>query len=234
LRKIFFVIIWAIAFAYVEAAVVEYLRALYYPPDSGGFRFPLLTLQQITTLGQDHWTRLIIELGRELSTLIMLAAVALVAARNAREWLGYFMVAFGVWDVFYYVWLKIFLGWPASLMTWDLLFLIPVPWVSPVPAPVIVALAMTASGLTVLFCEARGKTLATSWTDWILITAGGVIVIVSFCLDYENIMAGGLPAPFNWPLFFVGLLTAAATFTGILWRNRSVGQSSTPPEKLQT
>jgi hypothetical protein len=234
LRKAIFVIIWAIAFAYVEAAVVEYLRGLYYPPDSGGFKFPLLTLDQIMIQGREHWLRLVIELGRELSTLAMLATVAIVAARNTREWWGYFMVAFGVWDLFYYVWLKVFLDWPASLMTWDLLFLVPVPWVSPVLAPVIVALAMTASGLTVLFYEARGQALVTSWLDWTFLTIGGVIVIVSFCMDYENIIAGGLPAPFNWPLFLLGLLTAVATFILILRRNRSGEHGGTNPEQLQT
>lgn len=213
------VILWAVAFAYVESAVVEYLRALYYPLASGGFHFPLQTIEQLSGMGEEHWRRLIIELGRELSTLVMLAAVGLMAGKNRREAIAHFMIAFGVWDICYYLWLKLFLGWPGSIMTWDLLFLLPVPWASPVLAPVIVSAVMIVSGFAVLYSESRGIVLDTTWRDWALIVAGGVTVIVSFCWDCRNLMEGGLPNPFNWPLFIAGLAVSSITFLLVLRRS---------------
>ncbi len=185
------IILWAVAFAFVEAAVVEYLRAIYYLPGDGGFRFPVLTVEQIRALGEEHWRRLLIELGREAATLVMLTAVGIVAGKNRRESWAYFMIAFGVWDIFYYLWLKLFLGWPPGMMTWDLLFIVPVPWVAPVLAPVIISAALMVSGLIVLFYESQGRPLITRATDWALVTGGGLTVIASFCWDYDNIINGG-------------------------------------------
>jgi hypothetical protein len=216
-KKLPVITIWAVAFAFVEAAVVEYLRALYYPADKGGFVFPLMTAAKMQALGLEDWHRLFIELGRELSTLIMLGGVGIMASRNRREAWAYFMIAFGIWDIFYYLWLKLFLNWPAHLTTWDLLFLIPVPWVSPVWAPVVVSLTMIAVGLVVLWYEGRDCPLRPSWTEWALITVGGMTVIVSCCWDYRNTMEGGMPAAFLWPLFLAGLTVGLATFLTV-WR----------------
>ncbi len=63
--------------------------------------------------------------------MLMLGPVALAIARNARQWTAAFAIAFGVWDIVFYVCLQLLLGWPASLLTWDILFLIPVPWGRP-------------------------------------------------------------------------------------------------------
>ncbi len=218
MKKVLAITLWAVAFAYVEASVVEYLRALYYPLSKGGFSFPVLTLDRLQAMGREHFDRLLIELGREIATLVMLGAAAAAAARNRREGWAYFIIAFGVWDIFYYIWLKIFLDWPAGLMTWDLLFLVPVPWVSPVAAPVIISITMIASGLIVLGFEARNRPLCASWPDWAALTTAGLIVIVSFCLDYENVMDGGFPNPFNWPLFLIGLAVGIAVFANIVRR----------------
>lgn len=220
MKKVPAVVLWAVGFAFVESAVVEYLRAIYYPLSAGGFSFPVQTLEQIKAMGEDHWRRLLIELGREAATLVMLATVATAASRNRREAWAHFLIAFGVWDIFYYVWLKLFIGWPASLSTWDLLFLLPVPWVAPVAAPCIISVVMIGSGLVVLYHEAHGRPLMTRWAHWMLLTAGGLTVIASFCRDYKNIMDGGLPAPFHWTLFLAGLIVALATFMAVLLRNR--------------
>jgi len=215
------VVVWAIAFAYVEAAVVEYLRALYYPLDNGGFRFPILTLEQLQHMGHEHLQRLVVELGRELSTLVMLAAVGLATGKNRREAWAHFMIAFGIWDIFYYLWLKVFLGWPESLMTWDLLFLIPVPWVAPVIAPVIVSVALIISGVLVLYRETTDRPLLAGWLDWSIISAGGVVVILAFCWDHGNIVSGGYPNPFPWSLFFLGLVLSTSAFARISLRSYS-------------
>ncbi len=212
MKKAVVIIIWGIAFGFVEASVVEYLRAIYYPVSAGGFHFPVKTLAELQSMGPEHLHRLQIEIVREFFTLVMLATIAIAVARNRRQAWAYFMIAFGVWDIFYYVWLKIFLDWPAGLMTWDLLFLLPVPWVSPVAAPVIISLALTISGLIVLGFEDKDQPLLMTWRDWTLIAFGGFIVIVSFCWDYKNIMAGGFPNPFQWKLFFIGLALSSVTF----------------------
>jgi hypothetical protein len=210
---------WAIAFAFVEAAVVDYLRAIYYPIDKGGFQFPLLTLDQVVAMGDEHWRRLLIELGRELSTLIMLAAMGVAAGKNKREMWAYFLIGFGVWDISFYLWLKLLLDWPVSIMTWDLIFLLPVPWVSPVLAPTLVSIVMITCGAIILYCECVNRPLRTTWGDWALLVGAGLIVVASFCWDCQNIMNGGLPNPFNWLLFGVGLLIGVAAFGEILRRN---------------
>ena len=105
--------VFAVAMGFLEGIVVIYLRELYYPQ---GFDFPLKLMSP--ELVRIEWIR-------EISTLIMLAAVGIIAGRNNLQRLMYFLFAFGVWDIFYYVALKLLIGWPASLLTWDLLFLIP-------------------------------------------------------------------------------------------------------------
>ena len=106
--------IFAIAMGFLEAIVVVYLRALYYP---NGFNFPLTMFSQ----------RLIeIEWVREIATVVMIITIAWVAGKNFLQRFSYFLYVFAVWDIFYYVALKVFLDWPASFLTWDLLFLIPV------------------------------------------------------------------------------------------------------------
>ncbi len=151
----------------------------------------------------------------------MLTAVGIVAGKNRRESWAHFMIAFGVWDIFYYLWLKLFLDWPPGMMTWDLLFLVPVPWVAPVLAPVLISVALIVAGLIVLFYESQGRPLVTRARDWAFATAGGLIVIASFCWDYDNVTKGGYPNPFHWPLFFAGFAVAAAAFVAILRRRRA-------------
>lgn len=107
-----------------------YLRELYYP---GGFKFPLELLPP--------WL-MVIEITREFSTLLMLFSVAWISGRNFLQQLSVFLFLFGIWDIFYYVALKIFLDWPGSFLTWDLLFLIPITWLGPVLAPVICSVVM--------------------------------------------------------------------------------------------
>ena len=220
MKKVPFVAAWAIAFAFVEAAVVEYLRALYYPLERGGFQFPLQTWEDLCAMGWEHLRRLYIELGREAATLVMLATLGGAVGGNRREAWAHFMIAFGVWDIFYYVWLKLFLDWPAHLLTWDLLFLLPVPWVAPVLAPVIISLCLIGAGLTVLAYEQRERPLLISWGEWGLISAGGFVVILSFCLDAGNVLAGAMPRNFSWSLFVLGLATSVVTFARALYRNR--------------
>jgi hypothetical protein len=116
-RRILWLTLFAIAMAYLESAVVVYLRLIYYPE---GFQFPLKAITN---------TNLWIEVGREAATMVMLVVVGFLAAVTGPGRFAVICYAFGVWDIFYYIWLWIFIDWPSSLLTWDLLFLIPLPWI---------------------------------------------------------------------------------------------------------
>jgi hypothetical protein len=199
-------IVFGIAFGYLEAAVVSYLRTIhtptvqkFYPGRSAGDLFPLLTLEQTRTIAPEQMRTLFIEIGREAATLVMLAAIALSVCRNPGEWSAAFAIAFGVWDILFYVFLKVLLDWPASLATWDILFLIPVPWVGPVAAPVIVSLSMIGAGVWHL-----RRPVVLRAVNWAGITLGAIVIIVSFTLDYPNILRGGMPQPFHWGVFALG------------------------------
>src|SRR5580692_7884310 len=199
-------ILFGISFGYVEAAVVVYLRALYDPlrhtlhPDRpAGELFPLITEDQLQRAAPEKSRLLGVEIAREAGTMIMLASVALVAARDRPLWLPSFAIAFGIWDLSFYVFLKLLLHWPASIMTWDILFLIPVPWVAPVLAPSIVSITISSTGLLALARPMR--MLPAHWGVMIL---GGALILMSFMWDYQNLSAGGLPRPFAWRLFGAG------------------------------
>jgi hypothetical protein len=222
-RVLVALLLFGIAFGCIEAAVVVYLRTLGEPirekvlanqPHDG--IFPLLTLEQWKDAGMDFMPLAITELIRELATMLLLVSIGLAHARNVREWFAGFMIAFGVWDIFYYVFLKLFVGWPASLWTWDLLFLIPVPWSGPVITPVLVSLAMIAAGVEILRREAAGMAVHLRPADWAAIFVGGLVVIVAFCWDYPHTAKGGMPNPFNWPLFLVGMAIGIAGFVHAL------------------
>lgn len=211
--------LFGVSFGFVEAAVVVYLRALYEPvhqklhPDrQPGDLFPLIRLEQVEAEGPDARRRVEIELMREAATIVMLAAVGMAAARNAREGFAAFLVAFGIWDIFFYVFLKVLTGWPESFGTWDVLFLLPVPWSSPVIAPMLVAATMIGAGTLSLAREASGRPIRLSLLDWGLVIAGGLSIVVAFCWDYRNILAGGRPNPFHWPLFALGEAAGLAGF----------------------
>src|SRR3954464_1183341 len=135
-KTLVWVTIYSIAMGFLETAVVIYLRKLYYPH---GFSFPLAPV---------HNDIAVVELWRELATLFMLISIGILTGRNKAEKFAYFLYSFAVWDICYYVFLWVFINWPGSLMTWDILFLLPVPWVGPVITPCIIAVTMIFFALT--------------------------------------------------------------------------------------
>jgi hypothetical protein len=240
-RVIVGLVLFGIAFGYVEAAVVVYLRAVYQPvreqmnPEHVSSElFPLIRLDQLESLGADHLRQLQTELGREFATLVLLAGAALLAAGSFNEWIASFVIAFGIWDIFYYLFLKLLIDWPASLFTWDVLFLLPVPWAGPVITPVLVSVAMMVAGLLVLWREYDGRPVAFTHWHWAAIVSGGLLIVISFAWDYRNIMAGRHPAPFNWPLYFGGLLLGAGAFVHAFARRLPGPARPTPATQQRT
>lgn len=219
LRSVAALLLFGAAFGYLEAAVVSYLRIVheparrhYYPDRKPGDLFPLLTLERLRAEGPEQQKTLFIEIGREAATMMMLAAIALAVASNARQWTAAFAIAFGVWDIVFYACLKVLLGWPPSLFTWDILFLIPVPWVGPVLAPVLVSLVMIAAGIWCLWREAADRPLQVRPWNAGGVLVGALVIILSFGMDYRNIMAGGMPRPFHWAVFGLGMAIGAVSY----------------------
>ena len=188
------VTIFAAAFAFVESSVVVYLRALYYPE---GFSFPLKPLAP---------DMVAMEIVRECSTIIMLAAVGALAGRSRWEKFSWFLIAFGVWDILYYVWLKVTIGWPATMIDWDVLFLVPLPWIGPVIAPVLIALLMVILGILAVFRLANGRFFHPGWLSWILALAATIILLYSFMLDIPATLGGQPPSPYPYQFLAIGLL----------------------------
>jgi hypothetical protein len=220
IKRIIIVAVFAIAMGYLESAVVVYLRNIYYPE---GFSFPLKMMDlQIA----------ITELFREFATLVMLAAIGYMAGRSKLERFGIFIFAFGIWDIFYYIFLKALLNWPESLFTWDILFLIPTTWVGPVLAPVINAFTMVIFGGLIWYFKSHEKLMLVKKREWVLLVLGSLIVIWAYIEDYIDFLSQNfslteiffpkdsrrliefatryVPQGFNWWIFGVGQLMIMA------------------------
>lgn len=202
--------LFAFTMAYCEAAVVAYLREIY------GIEDLVRDIPRVI----DSITR--IEIGREAATLLMLASVGWVAGWSWRGRLGYFVFAFGLWDIFYYGWLVVLLGWPTSLLDWDLLFLIPLPWWGPVLAPMLIAMLMAIAGAVCVHLEALNKVPRLRTVDWIVLIAGMFLALAVFMADALRALPGGLqamqkvqPTCFPWPIFILAL-AGMAFFTARL------------------
>jgi hypothetical protein len=218
------ILLFSIAFAWVESAVVVYLREIYF---DGDFKFPLVVIWEEGKHIIDPLVR--IELGREIATILMLAAVGCLAGKNGLQKFCYFMVSFGIWDIFYYIWLYVMVGWPESLMTWDLLFFVPLPWVGPVITPIIIALAMIVAGWLIIYFDDRGFKIAWRWYDMAIELGCGALLIVAFCWDWRNILQmpgdmtrSGIPNPFAWwlyvPAYLFSVIYFAIRLRGIVYR----------------
>jgi hypothetical protein len=212
MRRVVWTSAFAIAMAYLESAVVVYLRKIYYP---NGFRFPLVALDVSIA---------VTEIFREAATVVMLIAIGALVGRSRYEKFAFFLLSFAVWDIFYYVFLWLLLAWPESLMTWDILFLIPVMWVGPVVTPIILSLTMIVLAGGILKIEAAGTFRGIRPSEWALLIVGSVVVIVSFTADYTTfvVQEGGwqslfsmedaarsireqyIPIEFPWWIFVVG------------------------------
>ncbi len=183
----------------VEAAVVIYLRQLLHVEGSN------ITLSGIP---RGIFT---VEIVREFTTLVMLISVGVLAGSRPMGRFGSFIIAFGVWDIFYYVFLSMFHGWPRSFLDWDLLFLIPVPWMAPVLAPVLVSCGLIFSGYWLLIREQQKKRIVVSLSDWIIEAVATVLILYSF----TNNNSVSTPEVFSWIIFLAGLALGVGYF---VWR----------------
>jgi hypothetical protein len=215
------VVTFAAGMAWVEAACVYYLRVMVdrvqpYQPDP-------LPIRGI--LGE-------VELVREVATLLMLAMTGILAGRTWRTRLGYAAIAFGFWDILYYVFLRIISGWPASPFDWDILFLLPLPWWGPVLAPVSVASLMIVWGTLITQWHDRKPATRFRWASWAVSGAGILLALGVFMADSIHTLPGGLdtvrqvlPTAFNWPMFGTALLLMATPLAHTAWRSLSPGKS---------
>jgi hypothetical protein len=195
--KLLITAVVGVALGYFEAAIVVYLRELFY---RDGFSFPLTVIP--TKL-------LIIEIGREIASLVLIAAIAILAAKRAIDRLGYFLILFGVWDISYYLWLKVTIGWPVSIFDWDILFLIPLPWIGPVIAPVLIACLMVGVGVSLVSSTHRFR--SPSLTAG-LVASGTAIILYSFMHDTAATLHQQMPLDYQYWLLGIGLILYLAAY----------------------
>ena len=181
--------VWGIAFGYIEAVIVIYLRKIYYPD---GFRFPIV-LADIDIAA--------VEMLRELMTLILILAVAELTFRTFLKKFAACMIIFGIWDI---------------------LFLIPLPWVGPVLAPVLVSLALIYAGIVILVDMNRGYKFQFDKRFWIMEIIAGIIIIISFMISGTVVINQTIPASFPWIIFLVGLFFGLVVFHYCLVKDSNV------------
>jgi hypothetical protein len=205
------VVLFAVAMAWVESASVYYLRVLVDRVEP----YQPTPLPIAGVLGG-------VELAREAATLIMLSTLGALAGTSFATRVAYTSIAFGVWDICYYAFLWIMGGWPRSLLDWDILFLLPLPWWGPVLAPVGIATLMIAGGTLVTQFEMGSRVRV----RWRMVWPGIALALYVFMADAIDAVAKGrdaaamLPTHFNWPLFGLALLLMAAPVVETGWRLR--------------
>lgn len=195
---------FAVAMAYVEAAVVVYLRRALGVADILSDVPPYDPAIALT------------EIAREAATLVMLLAAGWAAGRTLQARLGFAFYAFGLWDLFYYAWLRLLTGWPGSLLAWDILFLIPLPWWGPVLSPLLIALLCAAGGALAVVADDRGSRVRAGAREWTALTAGSLAVLYAFMADALAALPATAedlnalkPSRFNWPVYLAGLAAMA-------------------------
>jgi|WetSurMetagenome_2_1015567.scaffolds.fasta_scaffold00747_5 hypothetical protein len=227
-NKLIIIAVFAGAMGILEAIVAYYLRLLYYP---GGFRFPLVMMPD---------TVLHVEIVREAATIVMLLTVALLTGKGKAGRVVLFLYMFGIWDILYYLGLKVLVGWPGSLLTWDLLFLIPLPWAAPVLAPVICSIFFIAAGVIFEYLQNRQKPISFGLREWAFLVSGAVLILYTFIADYSAVLYRAVskttsanssiseliqnytPERYRWGFFITGIaMFLAFLFSAILRVNGS-------------
>ena len=168
----------------------------------------------------------LVEILREAATIIMLIGVGILSAKTDSLRFACILFCFAIWDIFYYIFLWLFLGWPQSFFTWDILFLIPVPWIGPVITPCIVSMTMILLASCIFYFHQSGLNTGLKIKEVIPFSVGSYIIILSFIWNYMRYINEGrstetanslsgehtmfsdilnyVPVDFNWFLFITG------------------------------
>jgi hypothetical protein len=221
------VVLFAVAMAWVESAVVVYLRTLVNRLNP----YQANPLPMSAGLGE-------IELVREAATLIMLMLVGVLAGKTRTNRLAYAAIAFGVWDIFYYIFLVPMSGWPKSIFDWDILFLLPVPWWGPVIAPTSIAALMVIGGTLFTLHSTDKAALAPRQFTWGLACTGVLLSFYAFMADAIRVASQGagairmvLPTTFHWGLFLLAWALLAAPIADYGWQ--AISNRQTPVTERQ-
>ena len=215
-------VIFAVTMGIFEGAAVVYLNRLQALGEFAGLSSPMSSVIVVT------------EVLREAASIVMIVAVAAVAARGFIPRLARTAIIFGIWDIVYYIVLRVLIGFPATLLTWDVLFLIPKPWVGPVAAPILVSIALVTAGWIAILREKSAGRISPHVWHWALAVAGGLVVIGSFLIDTPAAFDGtNFPARFRWEVFLPGFALGLAAFVSAA-RRQSPSPDRIPASKRRS
>ncbi|HZR26676.1 MAG TPA: hypothetical protein VFA59_23990 [Vicinamibacterales bacterium] len=201
---------FAIAFGWIEGTAVVYLREIYARElSANASAIGNLPIALVSLPG----SLVAVEMMREACTIVLLAAVAWLAGRHIADRSGAFLFSFGLWDLTYYVALRAIAGWPDHLSTWDILFLIPSPWVAPVWAPVVVASLFVIGGTYLYWTAGRDRWYR--WIDGAVLTAAALVTIAAFLFGSTAVIDHRIPDSFPTWVFWAGILLGAGWFVWI-------------------
>ena len=215
-KRWWIVVAFGVAMAWMESATVAYLRLLVNRVNPYQTR-PLPLHPELAST----------EVIRELATMLMLFTVGWLAGRDWRTRLSDSLIAFGVWDIFYYVFLAVIIGWPKSLLDWDVLFLIPLPWWGPVVAPAIIAVLMIIGGTMVTQMPQpiwpRRKAILVGFAGIIVALAVFMETAIRELPGGEEALRHALPTRFNWAGFALGCVLMSVVIADLLWQKKELG-----------
>ena len=213
-RRLLVLALFAIAMAYLEAAVVLDLRTIHGQLDP---------YQPVANPMPMHLAKA--EVAREAATMVMLATAGWLAGWCFRSRFAFWLIAFGTWDILYYVFLVPLTGWPKSVLDWDILFLIPLPWWGPVLAPCLIAAMMVAFGTLVALAPDPVRLPWPRWWSMATCGAGILLALYVFMVDALAVADRGLallnelrPTVFRWPPFLVSLALMATPLLEVAWQ----------------
>ncbi len=205
-KQLLWLLVWGVVFGYMEAAVVVYLREIYYPE---GFAFPLVMIENRIMLT---------EVLREAATLLIIWATVSLTYKRLQSRFAAFFVLFGLWDIFYYIFLKLLLHWPESINTWDILFLIPVPWVGPIWSPILVSIGFIYAGTSILFHNHQNRFYYFNRRFILLELFSALLIMLSFMIPGSSMLEQNTHTHFPWYLFLTGFLIGIGVFLYYIYR----------------
>jgi len=221
-KRFLWVSAYAVAMAFLEAVVVVYIRGLLQITNDHVALGPYVTM----------------ETWREAATLVMLVAVGWLAGRRGPDRLAFGWFAFGMWDIWYYVWLKVLTGWPETLLDWDVLFLIPLRWWGPVLAPALIAALICVTTMLAVMRIERSRQLGFTPARVGIAVSGGLLALYVFMSDSIRALLQGRgdwdtlrPEPFQWLLFLIALALMTLPSLAATWPGHGKLKESRRPDR---